>query len=63
MTVYKSGTGCVYQSWCEGGPQGSVYAANKSGYFDMDKFNTWFKEVRYVQKFVTMYRIGTTYRL
>ena len=45
MTVYKSGTGSVYQSWCEGGPDGSVYAANKSGYFDMDKFQQWFKEV------------------
>jgi hypothetical protein len=45
MTVYKSGTGSLYQSWCEGGPEGSVYAANKSGYFDMEKFNLWFKKV------------------
>jgi len=45
MTVYKSGTGSVYSSWCEGGPDGAVYAANKSGYFDMDIFIQWFKEV------------------
>ena len=45
MTVYKSGTGCVFPSWGEGGPEGSVYAANKSGYFDMDKYLLWFKDV------------------
>jgi hypothetical protein len=45
MTVYKSGTGSVYKSWCLEGPEGSVYAANKSGYFDMEKFTQWFKEV------------------
>jgi hypothetical protein len=46
MTVYKSATGSVYTSWCEGGPAGSVYAASKSGWFDMQKFNQWFQEVR-----------------
>lgn len=45
MVVYKSGTGCVYQTWCEGGPEGATYAANKSGWFDMQKFNQWFKQV------------------
>jgi hypothetical protein len=48
MTLYKSATGCIYQSWCEGGPDGSTYAANKSGWFDMEKFNLWFKQVRSV---------------
>jgi hypothetical protein len=45
MILYKSTTGSVYASWCEGGPDGATYAANKSGWFDMDKFTLWFKEV------------------
>jgi transposase-like protein len=47
MTVFKSSTGSVYQSWCEGGPDGATYAATKSGWFDMEKFNQWFKQVCY----------------
>jgi hypothetical protein len=45
MTLYKSATGVVYESWCEGGPEGATYAANQSGWFDMPKFNQWFKQV------------------
>ncbi len=46
MTLYKSTTGSVYQSWCEGGPDGATYAASKSGWFDMEKFTLWFRQVR-----------------
>jgi DDE superfamily endonuclease len=42
MVVYKSSTTSVYNSWCDGGPDGAAYAATKSGWFDMDKFNQWF---------------------
>lgn len=45
MVVYKSATGVVYSSWCEGGPDGTTYAASASGWFDMGKFNQWFKQV------------------
>jgi hypothetical protein len=45
MTVYKSANGTFFTSWCEGGPPGATYAGNKSGWFDMEKFNAWFKEV------------------
>jgi hypothetical protein len=45
MTVYKSATNCVYGSWCEGGPENAVFAATKSGWFDMQMFNMWFKQV------------------
>jgi hypothetical protein len=45
MILYKSTTGSVYSSWCEGGPDGATYAANKSGWFDMDKFTLWFKKI------------------
>jgi hypothetical protein len=44
MVVYKSGNGVVYSNWCEGGPAGATYAASRSGWFDMTKFNQWFKE-------------------
>jgi hypothetical protein len=52
MVVYKSGTGAVYQSWCEGGPAGTTYAASKNGWFDMSKFNQWFKEARVLLQFL-----------
>jgi len=38
-------TGSVYPTWGEGGPEGAVFAANKSGYFDTDKYTKWFQEV------------------
>jgi hypothetical protein len=47
MTVYKSGNGVVYQNWCEDGPEGATYAASKSGWYDMAKFNQWFRQVRF----------------
>jgi hypothetical protein len=53
MTVYKSANSSFFTSWCEGGPPGATYAANKSGWFDMEKFNSWFREVflPYIRKF------------
>ncbi len=45
MVVYKSGTGSVYPTGGEGGPEDAVFAANKSGYFDTDKYTKWFQEV------------------
>ncbi len=44
MVVYKSTTGSVYQSLCEGGPDKATYAATKNGWFNMEKHNQWFKE-------------------
>lgn len=45
MVLYKSTTGICYDMWIEGGPEGTTYAASKSGWFDMEKFNQWFKIV------------------
>jgi uncharacterized HAD superfamily protein len=45
MVVYQSSTGTAYQKWCEGGPEGTTYAATKSGWFTMEKYNQWFKQV------------------
>jgi len=45
MVVFKCPTGGVYPCWGQGGPEGTVYAATKSGWFDMETFNMWFKEV------------------
>ena len=44
-TVYKSQTGAMYDLWGEGGPEGAVFQANKSGWFDQERFNDWFKKV------------------
>jgi hypothetical protein len=30
-----SGTGILCKIWCNGGPEGTTYAANKSGWFDI----------------------------
>ena len=45
MTVFKSGTGSLFDIWCEDGPEGSAYSANKMGYFGMEKFQIWMSEV------------------
>jgi hypothetical protein len=44
MVIYKSANSTVYIKWCQGGPPGCVYAATRSGWFDMPKFNQWFTE-------------------
>jgi hypothetical protein len=53
MTVYKSASGNIYQSWCEGVPDTNFFGATKSGWFDKPQFETWFKKVflPYIQKF------------
>ena len=35
----------LYQDWTTGGPHGAVYAATKSGWFDMPAFEVWFNSV------------------
>jgi hypothetical protein len=45
MTVYKSVMGGFYKMWGECGPPGSTYTANKSRYFDMEKFTKWFTDM------------------
>lgn len=45
MTIFKSATGIVYRNWCESGQDGASYGATKSGWFDMGKFDQWFREV------------------
>ena len=45
MTVYKSDTTSVYKSWCAAAPKDYVFAATKSGWFDMQAFEKWFRKV------------------
>lgn len=45
MVVYKSINSTVYTTWCQGGPPNTVYAATKTGWVDMSKFNQWFTDV------------------
>jgi hypothetical protein len=65
MVVYKCPRGSVYPCWCQGGPEGTVFASSKSGWFDMDRFNLWFKEVGHypssfvIQIFVFFFFLGT----
>ncbi len=59
MTLHKSGTGSVYQSWCEGGPDGATYAATKNGWFDADKFNQWVKQVPVTVEFLSYKKSGS----
>jgi hypothetical protein len=45
MTTYKSQSGYCYDTWAEGHPVGAVIAANKSGWFNMAEYETWFTKV------------------
>jgi hypothetical protein len=45
MTVYKSQSGFYYDTWAVGAPPGSVFTANKSGWFNMYKYEAWFEKV------------------
>ena len=45
MTVYKSLSGNFYDTWATGAPLGSVFTANKSGWFNMQEFETFFEKV------------------
>ncbi len=51
LTVYKSPTGGFYKIWGEGEPEGSVYSANKTGWFDMEMFVMLFEKVRKYGRF------------
>ncbi len=56
--VFAVRPGSVYHPWwstkvamvsstrtgVRGGPEGTTYAASRSGWFDMAKFNQWFKQ-------------------
>jgi hypothetical protein len=45
MTVYKSPSGYCYDSWAICQPVGSVIAANKSGWYNMAEYETWFSKI------------------
>jgi hypothetical protein len=45
MTVYKSPSGNCFDTWADGHPPGSVIAANKSGWFNMAEYETWFSKI------------------
>jgi hypothetical protein len=45
MTVLKSLSGNFYDTWATGAPPGSVFTANKSGWFNMREFETFFEKV------------------
>jgi hypothetical protein len=45
MTAYKSQSGYCYEIWKEGHPPGSVITANKSGWFNMEEYESWFDMV------------------
>jgi hypothetical protein len=51
MTVLKSLSGNFYDTWAIGGPPGSVFTANKSGWFNMREFEIFFEKVflKYIQ--------------
>jgi hypothetical protein len=45
MTTYKSLSGYCYDTWAAGHPVGAVITANKSGWFNMAEYETWFNKV------------------
>lgn len=49
-TIFKSPTGALYLSWCEGGPPGAVYSATPSGWMTMERFNDCFDKASVAEK-------------
>jgi hypothetical protein len=45
MTVYKSPSGYCFDNWSHGHSAGSVIAANRSGWFNMAEYESWFTKV------------------
>lgn len=45
MTVFKSQSGYFYDTWGAGAPPGSVFSANKSGWFNMHEYEVRFEKV------------------
>jgi hypothetical protein len=45
MCALKSPSGHFYDTWAMGGPEGSVWTANKAGWFNMRECETWFEKV------------------
>ena len=45
MTVFKSQSGFYYDTWGAGAPEGTVFTANKSGWFNMNEYEVWFEKV------------------
>jgi hypothetical protein len=45
MCALKSPSGHFYDTWAQGGPEGSVFVANKAGWFNMRECETWFDKV------------------
>jgi hypothetical protein len=45
MCALKSPSGYFYDTWARGGPEGSVWTANKAGWFNMRECETWFEKV------------------
>jgi hypothetical protein len=41
--MYKSMN--IYDSWCSGGPKGTVYSCSPSGWFDMHSFEDWYFKI------------------
>jgi hypothetical protein len=50
MVVYKSPSGNFYDSWATGAPVGSVFTANKGGWFNMKEYENWFEKVQNLTK-------------
>lgn len=45
MVVYKSLSGYFYDTWAAGAPEGTVFTANKAGWFGMKEYEVWFEKV------------------
>lgn len=45
MVVYENKQCQMWTIWTRGGPPGTCYAANTSGWFTMAEFNDWFEMV------------------
>ncbi len=45
IAVFKSQSGYLYDTWGAGALPGSIFSANKSGWFNMHEYEVWFEKV------------------
>ena len=43
MVIYKASH--IYENWCVGGPDGTIYDCTASGWFDIRTFEPWFFKI------------------
>jgi hypothetical protein len=56
LVIYKAKH--LYDTWCRGGPNGSLFMVSKSGWIERTIFESWFEDVSDLQYFWLTFSLG-----